>query len=158
MSELNVQYREHYPICQYVSMPEDTTPFQLMSERTQQGIWETIFSGQGQLHLPFLCLICLRICSEETVKTLISLNVLIKNLVSGNNTYLTLKKYRPVYISIQRSVIDRKQQLVANDETQFLKLVYSKQVFSKTQNLNCSGPQGKIRQKIQTGDPHIVDP
>lgn len=65
-------------VCQRIQLP--SLHLHRLKEQGKQS--ETQDIQGGQTHLPFVYLLSLQVCSEETIKTLISLNTLIKKISS----------------------------------------------------------------------------
>lgn len=74
-------------VCQRTQLPSHHLHH--LKEQGKQS--ETRDLSSSETHLPFVYLLCLQVCSEEAVKTLISLNILIKNLISNNGRCLAIK-------------------------------------------------------------------
>ena len=67
---------ESSPICWSARLPEAAAPFPAPSpsEAARQAVWDTGCPEQ-QAHLPFVQLLCLQVCSEEAIETLVSLTI-----------------------------------------------------------------------------------
>lgn len=76
MSEANVQCQESLPICYGAGLPEAAAPCPPPSPSEGAGleVWDAGCPEQ-QTPVPFVQLLCLQVCSEETIETLISLNI-----------------------------------------------------------------------------------